>query len=197
MIESMVADRVPSGDPCRPVRVQLGPSSGHEERRRCAGPGQRRKDLRCASVVRADVEGERDHVPAGRESIGNPAENDPMLQDRSRSRWRRLRRRVWGGQRGSCRGPRAGGLPVRLWGLRPAAPREDNHAKPRSQTRAGAHPRPRCPEAKYCSIALARPPAITSWPCRLAAIEPSNGSVMNSGSTSAPGMLLGVETYPG
>jgi hypothetical protein len=30
-------------------------------------------------------------------------------------------------------------------------------------------------------------PAITCWPWALSVIEPSNGSVMNSGSISAPG----------
>ena len=38
----------------------------------------------------------------------------------------------------------------------------------------------------------ASPAAITCCPWALAAIEPSNGSVMNSGSISAPGIVLGV-----
>jgi hypothetical protein len=41
-------------------------------------------------------------------------------------------------------------------------------------------------------MALAKPAAITCCPWLLAAIEPSKGSVMNSGSTSAPGIVLGV-----
>lgn len=41
-------------------------------------------------------------------------------------------------------------------------------------------------------MARAGPAAITRWPRLLAAIEPSNGSVMNSGSISAPGIRLGV-----
>lgn len=45
---------------------------------------------------------------------------------------------------------------------------------------------------KYSSTALARPSAMTCWPRLLAAIDASNGSVMNSGSISAPGIWLGV-----
>jgi hypothetical protein len=41
-------------------------------------------------------------------------------------------------------------------------------------------------------MAWASPVAMTCWPRPLAAIEPSNGSVMNSGSASAPGIMLGV-----
>ncbi len=49
-----------------------------------------------------------------------------------------------------------------------------------------------CGEAKYCSTARASPAAMTCWPRLLAAIEPSKGSVMYSGSMSAPGIWLGV-----
>lgn len=41
------------------------------------------------------------------------------------------------------------------------------------------------------------PPAMTSCPVLLLAIEPSKGSVMNSGSISAPGIRLGVENQLG
>jgi hypothetical protein len=54
------------------------------------------------------------------------------------------------------------------------------------QSRHGA------PGPKYCSTAWASPAAMTCWPLLLAAIEPSKGSVMNSGSMSAPGIVLGV-----
>jgi hypothetical protein len=49
-----------------------------------------------------------------------------------------------------------------------------------------------CGGAKYCAMAWASPAAMTCWPRLLAAIEPSKGSVMNSGSMSAPGIWLGV-----
>jgi hypothetical protein len=37
---------------------------------------------------------------------------------------------------------------------------------------------------------------MTCWPRALAAIDPSNGSVRNSGSINAPGIWLGVAKYP-
>ena len=45
--------------------------------------------------------------------------------------------------------------------------------------------------AKYCATASAKPPAITCWPVESAAIDASKGSVMKSGSISAPGIWLG------
>jgi hypothetical protein len=46
---------------------------------------------------------------------------------------------------------------------------------------------------RSCSTAVAIPPAITICPLLLSAIDPSNGSVMYSGSMTAPGIALGVE----
>jgi hypothetical protein len=75
----------------------------------------------------------------------------------------------------------------------PAGPAVAPGDVPRLADRLAPH---RChgvdPGAKYCSTALAKPAAITCCPWLLAAIEPSKGSVMNSGSTSAPGIVLGV-----